>query len=166
MDVMPTRSLWCCSTVALRLGPKPNGQNFHLLRPLQKVFFCMPSSRGSKVLRFLVPKTRPLVVFGTGVLRYWVLGPSGIIKKKPEDAQDTRDLMSESLLPAVLRSPKFNAQLPMVTGCFEQLDSEVLSPIPKSLLPPPEIPPAQRHRGVRQVAGPAGSVQTASYVVP
>ena len=32
----------------------------------------------TQYLRTLVPKTRPLVVFGSRDLKYWVLGPSGL----------------------------------------------------------------------------------------
>ena len=37
-----------------------------------------PEGPSSQYLRSLVSKTIPLMVFGTGNLKYWVLGPSGI----------------------------------------------------------------------------------------
>ena len=36
-----------------------------------------PAGPSTQYLRFLVPKTILLVVFGTRNLKYWVLGPSG-----------------------------------------------------------------------------------------
>ena len=36
-----------------------------------------PEGPSTQYLRTLVPKTIPLMVFGTRVLKYWVLGPSG-----------------------------------------------------------------------------------------
>ena len=38
-----------------------------------------PEIPSTQYLRFLVPKARPRMVFGTGVLKYRVLGPSGYI---------------------------------------------------------------------------------------
>ena len=37
-----------------------------------------PEGPSTQYLRTLVPNTIPLVDFGTRVLKYWVLGPSGI----------------------------------------------------------------------------------------
>ena len=55
-----------------------------LIQGLVKAPCTQPSSRltnsespSTQYLRTLVPKTIPLVVFGTRVLKYWVLGPSG-----------------------------------------------------------------------------------------
>ena len=39
--------------------------------------FCTPESPSTQYLRFLVPKTILLMVFGTRVLKYWILGPLG-----------------------------------------------------------------------------------------
>ena len=36
-----------------------------------------PEGPSTQYLRFLVPKTIPLMVFGARELKYWVLGPSG-----------------------------------------------------------------------------------------
>ena len=37
-----------------------------------------PEGPSTQYLRTLVPKTIPLMVFGTKGLKYWVLGPSGL----------------------------------------------------------------------------------------
>ena len=37
-----------------------------------------PEGPSTQYLRFLVPKTIPSMVFGTRILKYWVLGPLGI----------------------------------------------------------------------------------------
>ena len=37
---------------------------------------CNPNQTSTQYLRTLVPQTIPLMVFGTRVLKYWVLGPS------------------------------------------------------------------------------------------
>ena len=42
-----------------------------------KQFKLFPEGPSTQYLRSLVPKTIPLMVFGTRVLKYWVLGPSG-----------------------------------------------------------------------------------------
>ena len=57
-------------------------------------FSCCCKSRipascfaGTQYLRTLVPKTIPLMLFGPRVLKYWVLGPSGVLfvlKVSPE----------------------------------------------------------------------------------
>ena len=39
-----------------------------------------PEGPSTQYLRTLVPKTIPLMVFATRVLKYWVLGPSGLCK--------------------------------------------------------------------------------------
>ena len=41
-----------------------------------------PEGRSIQYLRLLVPKTIPSTVFGTRVLKYWVLGPSGKISSR------------------------------------------------------------------------------------
>ena len=48
-------------------------------RFLEVLDLYLTCPRGSKhqYFRPLVPKTIPLMVFGTSVLKYWVLGPSG-----------------------------------------------------------------------------------------
>ena len=53
--------------------------------------FQGPYTKGpsTKYLRFLVPKTILLMVFGTRVLKYWVLGPSGLIRGTPFRARPT-----------------------------------------------------------------------------
>ena len=40
--------------------------------------FLCPEGPSTKYLRTLVPRTIPLMAFGTRVLKYWVLGPSGM----------------------------------------------------------------------------------------
>ena len=40
---------------------------------------CIPEGPSTHHLRTLVPNTIPLLVFGTRVLKYWVLGPSGYL---------------------------------------------------------------------------------------
>ena len=41
----------------------------------------LPEGPSTQYLRTLVPKTIPLVVFGTRVLKYWLLGPSGSVRR-------------------------------------------------------------------------------------
>ena len=42
----------------------------------------VPEGQGTQYLRFLVPKTILLMVFGTRDLKHWVLGPSGCMLYK------------------------------------------------------------------------------------
>ena len=42
-------------------------------------FSYFPEGPSTQCLRILVPKTIPFMVFGTRVLKYWVLGPSGFM---------------------------------------------------------------------------------------
>ena len=48
-----------------------------------------PEGPSTQYLRFLVPKTMLLMVFGPKDLRYWVLGPSGILLVNPKDLDPT-----------------------------------------------------------------------------
>ena len=43
---------------------------------------CDRGSLSTRYLRTLVPRTMPLMAFGTRILRYWPLGPSGLRKPK------------------------------------------------------------------------------------
>ena len=45
--------------------------------PVQLATVYFPEGPSTQYLRTLVPKTIALMVFGTRVLKYWVLGPSG-----------------------------------------------------------------------------------------
>ena len=43
----------------------------------QRSYFVLPKGPSTQYSRTLVPKAMPFMVFGTRVLKYWVLGPSG-----------------------------------------------------------------------------------------
>ena len=51
------------------------------------VFLSFPEGPSSQYLRFLVPKTILFMVFGTRVLSYWVLGPSGTVSAMPSSGR-------------------------------------------------------------------------------
>ena len=42
------------------------------------LLLACPEGPSTQCLRLLVPKTIPLMLLGTRILKYWVLGPSGI----------------------------------------------------------------------------------------
>ena len=52
-----------------------------------RILFRFPEGPSIQYLRFLVPKTILLMVFGPSVLKYWLLGPSGlhtVVWKRPK----------------------------------------------------------------------------------
>ena len=53
------------------------GTNFRILRA--EALFSCPGGPSTQYLRCLVPNTIKNMVFGTTVLKYWVLGPSGLV---------------------------------------------------------------------------------------
>ena len=61
-----------------------------------------PEGPSTQYLRTLVPKTIPSMVFGTRVLKYWVLGPSGFVWVYTAEPLDRLRLLLE-------RSPKSEA---------------------------------------------------------
>ena len=54
-----------------------------MARALPRVCNVYPEGPSSQDLRCLAPKTILLMAFGTRVLKYWVLGPSGCIWENP-----------------------------------------------------------------------------------